>query len=452
MFIRNLRILAVSLMLCAAADRLVGQVTLTNLYSFTNSPGGANPVALMQGSDGNFYGTTSYGGTNGLGTVFEITTNGYVTILHSFTNNPDGYRPFAGLVQGSDGNFYGTTHYGGQGYGIVFQITTNGNETILHSFTNNPDGATPDAGLVQGSDGNFYGTTHYGGNGVGTVFQITTNGNVTILHSFTNYPDGQEPIASLAQGSDGNFYSTTYMGGTNGLRTVFQITTNGNVTILHSFPSFSGDGERPAAWLTQGSDGNFYGTCEGPSNMGTVFRISPNGSYSNLYSFSGLNAVYSGLVQGSDGDFYGTTGVGGQGYGTIFRISPSGSFSNLYSFNGSSSGEIPNWLVQGSDGNYYGTTGGGGPLGVGTVFKLVVPLSPAANQISAIEVAGMNVLVAIPSVAAETYQLQYQDSLIIGGWSNIIGASATSIGGSLTMTNFGGALPSQRFYRFAITP
>src|SRR5208283_6215291 len=144
------------------------------------------------------------GGTNGNGTVFQISTNGALTTLYSFTGGDDGASPEAALVQGSDGCFYGTTSgggayttYYGEGYGTVFRISTNGALTTLYSFgsvqdTNTfpstpLDGANPVAGLVQGSDGNFYGTTQQGGtNGNGTVFQIGTNGALTSLYSFFN--------------------------------------------------------------------------------------------------------------------------------------------------------------------------------------------------------------------------------------------------------------------------
>ena len=160
---------------------------LTNLYSFTGTNDGANPQAgVVQGSDGCFYGTTTQGGnTNlnygyGFGMVFKVTTNGTLTDLYSFTGTNDGANPQAALVQGSDGCFYGTTAYGGtNNYGTVFKISTNGALISLYSFTGGNDGGTPYyAGLVQGSDGSFYGTTLYGGlqsgvSGVGTVFRLT---------------------------------------------------------------------------------------------------------------------------------------------------------------------------------------------------------------------------------------------------------------------------------------
>src|SRR5208282_4612644 len=162
-------------------------VVLTTLHSFQPFPNGAGPNGLVQGSDGNFYGT-AWGGTNGYGTVFKITPNGALTTLYSFSGGDDGAYPSAGLVQGSDGSFYGTTQYGGtNGWGTVFKISTNGVLTSLYSFTDGNDGMFPIGGLVQGSDGNFYGTTSYGGANLvyGTVFKISTDGAYTNLYSFT---------------------------------------------------------------------------------------------------------------------------------------------------------------------------------------------------------------------------------------------------------------------------
>jgi uncharacterized repeat protein (TIGR03803 family) len=396
--------------------------SLTNLWAFSGGSDGAfTSAALAQGADGNFYGTTQNGGSNGWGNVFRITPSGSLTNLYSFDTPPAPAWPYAGLVQGSDGNFYGTTEFGGNtnggafyGRGVVFRISPSGNLTNLYSFSG-PDGWAPYAGLVRGSDGNFYGTTYVGGlstncpNGCGTVYRMTPGGNLTNLWSFTGRTDGANPYAGVVEGVDGNFYGTTTGGGTHG--------------------------------------------------TGTVYRVSPNGGATTLWSFTGGSdgANPWGLVQGSDGNFYGTTPAIGAGHsGTVFRITPTGNFTNLWSFTNGSDGASPYaGLVQGSDGSFYGTTSelSVGPSKFGTVFRLMIPLNPPANQISAFQPVGANVIVTVPSVAGETYQLQVTTDLASGIWSNAPGVSVTnSIGAALTVTNFGGATGSQGFYRFAITP
>ena len=130
----------------------------------------------MQGSDGSFYGTTFQGGTNGLGAIFKISANGALTPLYSFTGGDDGALPVGGIIRGSDGNFYGTSLEGGtNGGGAVFKISASGAFTSLYSFTGGDDGALPYGDLVQGSDGNFYGATHFGGlGGNGVLFRLST--------------------------------------------------------------------------------------------------------------------------------------------------------------------------------------------------------------------------------------------------------------------------------------
>ena len=161
-------------------------------------------------------------------------------------------------------------------------------------------------------------------------------------------------------------------------------------------------------------------------------------------------------MQGSDGNFYGTTENGGtNNKGTIFRISSSGTYTVVYSFvGGPNDGDSPSaGLVQGSDGSFYGTTyGGGTDVYYGVEFKLTVPLNPPANQISGLQIAGNDVVISVPAVAGETYQLQFSSSMNPTNWINVPGVSVTnSIGALLTLTNFGGAVGPQGFYQFDIT-
>jgi uncharacterized repeat protein (TIGR03803 family) len=271
--------------------KITPEGTLTTLHTFDGTDG-ADPNGLVQGTDGNFYGTTIAGGAHpDYGTVFKMTAGGVVTTLHSFDGS-DGASPQAGLVQGTDGNFYGTTAVGGannscpNGCGTVFKITPDGELTTLHSFDGS-DGNGPQAGLVQGTDGNFYGTTYSGGannscsSACGTVFKINPRGRVTTLHTFDG-TDGANPFARLVQGTDGNFYGTTAGGGANlYYGTVFKITPGGTLTTLHSFAGYPVDGSTPYSGLVQGTHGTFYGTTQvGGTNLcgefgcGTVYSLS----------------------------------------------------------------------------------------------------------------------------------------------------------------------------------
>jgi len=314
---------------------------LTTLYSFCAEKScldGSTPVAgLLLANNGNFYGTTTAGGAYNNGTVFKTTSTGTLTVLYSFchaTTCPDGEAPFAGLIQGSNGNLYGTTEYGGahadggQG-GTVFEITPGGILTTLYSFCaekNCLDGSRPFGELIQAANGNFYGTTYRGGtNNLGTVFEITPAGTLTTVHSFDG-TDGELPVAGLVQAANGNFYGTTMEGGADAKGTVFEITPAGALTTLHSFDIT--DGGYPYAPLIQATDGNFYGTTysygNAPNAEGTVFKITPAGTLTTLHNFLGTDGdhPYAGLLQATNGTFYGTASAGGaDNDGTVFSLS-----------------------------------------------------------------------------------------------------------------------------------
>jgi uncharacterized repeat protein (TIGR03803 family) len=390
---------AAVLVWAATAIALPAQ-TLSTLYSFDGEHGSFPVAPLIQAYNGDYIGTTSQGGINcvidgGCGTVFKITPSGTLTTIYSFcaqSGCTDGEYPFAGVVQCVDGNFYGTTDFGGaNNSGVVFKVTPEGVLTNLHSFCSESgcaDGSSPYAGLMQGSDGNFYGTTHNGGaNGLGVVFKITSGGVFTTVHTFGSQSgDGESPGGTLIQAIDGNFYGTTEGGGAYGEGTVFKISPNGTLTTIYSFCAQSGcpDGELPSAALVQYTDGSFYGTTYlgGTNNEGTIFRITPSGSLTTLHSFDGTDGFepLAGLVLATDGNLYATIEFGGaNGNGTLFEMTPHGSLTTLYSFCAKpscSDGDNPSaGLLQATNGNLYGTTQRGG-TGVGTAFSFSVSLGP----------------------------------------------------------------------------
>ena len=163
---------------------LGGGWNLTTLYSFGALPDGQNPWAGPLAFDpaGNLYGTTGFGGTNRNGTVFELSPNGSggwtETVLHSFGSGFDGVLPFGSVIVDADGNLYGTTTQGGgDGGGIVFELSPGGSgswtETVLLNFVGT-DGAYPFAGLTFGPAGVLYGTTGYRGTySGGTAFELS---------------------------------------------------------------------------------------------------------------------------------------------------------------------------------------------------------------------------------------------------------------------------------------
>ena len=183
------------------------------LQSFTYADGAYPHSKLVLAIDGTFNGTTSEGGANGAGTVFQFVPGGAFTTLHSF-NYSDGYYPWAGLVQGADNNFYGTTLSGGlSGAGTVFQVTPAGIHTLLHSFSySDTDGAYPRAALIQGENGNLFGATEQGGFNRGTVFEMSTTGTLATRDRFVSM-NGLSPYGGVTYAADGNLYGTTRKAG-----------------------------------------------------------------------------------------------------------------------------------------------------------------------------------------------------------------------------------------------
>jgi uncharacterized repeat protein (TIGR03803 family) len=250
------------------------------LYSFSTNGDASSPAAgLIEGADGFLYGTTFYGGATGNGTVFKCSKDlGTYTIIHSFMGS-DGASPEAVVLQGSDGALYGTTYYGGSNnLGVVFRLATDGSTYgVLHYFVpGQVDGASPAAELIEGSDGWLYGTTSTGGTngGTGTVFKLDKQGNgYTLLQTF---PTPWEVEGGLVEGKDGALYGTTYTGGPQGGGILFLLNKDG--TGFATLQNLGGvNGARTTARLVRQTSGVFFGTTSmgGQLGSGVVFRLFP---------------------------------------------------------------------------------------------------------------------------------------------------------------------------------
>jgi uncharacterized repeat protein (TIGR03803 family) len=403
-------------------------VKFKTLVNFDGTNGWSVYAGLAQGTDGNLYGTTEFGGTNNpsecstlaCGTVYKMTPGGTLTTIHSFCAEPncaDGWLPSpdGALALGTDGSFYGVTNVGGAsassgpcapsgGCGTIFKITPSGAWTPLYNQCSQANCADSNgsnySGVVRGADGNLYGTmpvagatsgplcaSGYPGAGCGTIFKITPEGAFTTIYNFcsqSNCTDGGSPFTGLVSGTDGNLYGMTSVGGANGAGTIFKMTLNGKLTTLHSFGSADGNcGGFICSPMIQASNGNFYGVTlgGGANGAGTFFEITPAGAFTTLYNFcsktncaDGNNPF--GLVQASDGNFYGATEIGGtDGDGTLFEVTPEGALTTLHNFDGTN-GANPQNLAQATNGTFYGTTSSGGNSNDGTVFAVSAGLGP----------------------------------------------------------------------------
>ncbi len=440
--------------------------TFKSLVSF-NVDNGAYPasMSLVQGTDGNLYGTTPIGGANGFGTVFKMTPTGTLTTLYNFCAQPkcaDGSEPLAGLVLATNGIFYGTTSVGGaNGDGTVFSITSAGALTTLHSF-DLTDGGSPVAALTQSTNGNFYGVTGEGGtNNYGTVFSITSGGTVTTLHSFDG-TDGAYPYAALVQATNGTFYGTTSDFGANRDGTVFSITSGGTLTTLHNFDGT--DGAFPYAPLVQATNGIFYSTTtEGGANgYGTIFGITAAGTLTTIHSFDSADGSYpyAALVQATDGNVYGTTSEGGTANcafgspcGTVFSINSGGTLTTLHSFDGTDGEKPEAGVVQDTNGVFYGVTYYGGASNHGTIFGLSVGLHPFVETLPTFGSVGAHVRILgsnLTGASSVTFDGTAATFTVVSKSEIIAQVPAGASTGFVVVMTPGGMLKSDQ--KFHVTP
>jgi uncharacterized repeat protein (TIGR03803 family) len=310
----------------------------TVLYNFkqTGGGGGMPYSSLIRDAAGNLYGTTQfrgiYGGrcgAFGCGTVFKIDPSGKEIVLHRFTGKAnDGMTSEQGLVADPSGNLYGTTTHGGsKGLGVIFKIDVSGKWSILHSFDFGVEGFFPYGGtLLRDTEGNLYGTVEVGGSGGGgSVFKLGPHGKLTVLHAFGGTGDGASPIGNLVKDAAGNFYGVTEYGGAFGFGTVFKIDAKGVETVLYSFSGTKGDGLSPVGGLVRDDAGNLYGTTNsgGAHFLGTIFKLDPNNKETILHQFDGAtgrNPEFA-LLLDSKGTLYGTAFQGGAyGGGVVFKL------------------------------------------------------------------------------------------------------------------------------------
>lgn len=353
--------------------RLTPSGTITALATFDALPNmaGSFPQGVIQGSDGNFYGTTQGGGPNGGGTIFKMTPTGTLTSLKGF-GWPEALELYGGLVEGPDGDFYGTAKFGGpDGEGVFYKISPTGTYTTLATL-DQADGHPyrPQEGFTLGQDGYFYGTTTGGGprNG-GTVVRMNAAGEYTVVAAFDGNPDMQ-PDSALVQTPDGGFYGTT-LGGGNGFGSVYRMSPEAEIQHVASF-----DGSAQNFFLSelvQGTNGKLYGSLSEGGNygVGAIYEVDTEGVLSFLWSFDGeYGSEPTGLVQGADGALYFTTSQGGlMGDGLAFRLTTSGDLTLLGEFDGTNGNQPRGSMIQAADGNFYGITLGG-TAGYGSVFKL----------------------------------------------------------------------------------
>jgi uncharacterized repeat protein (TIGR03803 family) len=274
-----------------------GGWTETVLYSFSASGAdGASPAAgITIGKNGTLYGTTSFGGANSTGTVFQLTKSakGWTEkVLHSFGATGDGSYPYAGVMLDAQGNLYGTTSIGGAvGYGSVYKLANKTwTESLLYSFTGkNGDGSGMYyVNLISDKAGNLYGATAFGGtNGTGTVWELVYSKtkktySEKVLYSFgvAGGSDGNYPYGGVVMDKTGTLYGTTEIGGSNpNGGTVYALKRSGKTwteSILHNFTAGS-DGQDPSANLLRDAQGNLFGMAQfgGTSNDGMVYEVTP---------------------------------------------------------------------------------------------------------------------------------------------------------------------------------
>jgi uncharacterized repeat protein (TIGR03803 family) len=396
----------VLLLLCVAIASVSQAQTFKTVVNFNGSDRASPSASLVQGLNGNLYGTTNGGGKYDGGTIFEVTPAGELTTLYNFcskANCADGQNPRARLIEATDGNLYGTTFYGGNanGAGTLFRITPAGKLTTLYRFCAKggagcTDSAYPN-GVVQGADGRLYGTTEGGGAGTGAAnakADTTDTCGELFADAFETNPFLLIPVT---------FFCVEYHcadgWGPQDTLTTFNDEFPEETTLRLRFPDDAAQSGREL----------FYGTTSGGGAYGdgVVFKASPAGAYTRIYSFCQKANCADGafpkapVIEGTDGNLCGTTSGGNgnrncpieQGCGTVFRLTPSGVLTTLHSFEVTDGRYPAAGLVQATNGTFYGATRLDGAYGEGTIFTLSMGLGPFAKTVPTAGKAGTTVII-----------------------------------------------------------
>lgn len=444
--------------------------TYTRLYTLgTNSGDPINPSAIgsmSQGRDGRVYTTSQYGGANSQreGSAFAFTPTGVLARVWDFGNYPLPNSPWSGLTMGIDGNFYGTTSSGGTHIsGTVFKLSNTGVFTTLWNFTGLTDQGDPQSGPVLGRDGNLYGTVVgvYSGT-YGAAYKITPTGVIKTIHAFT-FTDGATPY-QLILGLDGFFYGIARSGGSNKMGVVFRMSSAGAVKVLHNFAGYPSDGAQPIGTLAQGNDGTLYGTTYvgGTKNVGSIFKISPAGTgFAILHNFDRTISIndggqpLSGLAVGTDGNLYGTTSVGGsKNAGSLFKITPAGQYTPLYSAcavvcTDGFSPATP--MLQHTNGKFYGLMRGNS-IGGSVLYSLNVNLGPFVSLLTTTGAVGSSIQILgqgfIGTSAVNLGGTKANFSVVSDTYITATVPAGTS--GFVSVTTTGGTLTSSR--KFFVAP
>jgi len=388
--IRLLRLIPLFAGVAAASASWAAGTTETWRYDFGTVTGdGSHPAMndLVLASDGNYYGTTSAGGTSNRGTIFKLTPSGNLTTIHSFAGGAEGCTPTGGLSLNASGALVGfASGCGASNAGVIFRSSLGGTVVVLHTLTAGTDGyndtnCSGRAPIQRVSDNYFVGTNCRGGPfGYGTVWQLAPNGRFDMLHAFnSSWADGQYG-RDVALAADETIYGVTNNGGIGGNGTIYKVTTAGAYSVLYHFTNQGHDGELPQG-IEIGPDGGVYGfTYQGGQfNQGTVFQFL-NGKFKTLHHINN-NVVgvregttpFSKPVIDSKGVVWGSNYFGGNSNtGTVFKVTKAGVYTTMYMFGPTPDGSHPDGGFALAGGSFYASMRDGGSHALGSVARFSI--------------------------------------------------------------------------------